>query len=226
MDISELRLWLRGYLLDDISDNPDQDDEGYRWKNAELDSHLAGAQEEACRRGGLLYTETDTIGQISLSAGTYLYDIDAHFVRVTDFIFDDKPLVRTTIDKLTRTARKWRSATSGTPKQYAVKGRTLAIYPPPDATQAANTAQLAGYHTPLKRLSAANPTPEIEESLHKHLIYYAAKLAFQKRDIDTHDPQAAAEMEREFTMHFGPLLRADAMAQRFEIGEDIVVMAE
>lgn len=85
------------------------------------------------------------------------------------------------------------------------------VYPIPTTGDNINvvygdTIQLSVIRTPTTRLILSTDTPELPEYMHYDLIWWCMKLAYDKRDSETYNPQRAAECDMEFTRRFGPRL--------------------
>lgn len=201
MKRAELIRKVREDYLDDVSDAPDQDDEGYRWSDAFLGRAIAEAEYEACRRTDLLYDEsTAAITAIALVDGTASYALSAKVTRLVAVVYDGAPLAHKTLGELTETyGEQWRADT-GEPVAYAVSGKVLRVYPTPSADEDGDALSLEVYRLPLKSFV---DEPEIGEEYHEDLCLYAAHSAYKRRDEDTYDPKKARELLQEFNAAFG-----------------------
>lgn len=206
MNRLELIRKVREDYLDDVSDNPDQSDEGLNWSDSFLARALAEAEFEACRRTDLIYDDsTAAVTQITLVSGTAGYTLSSKITKIENVVYNDAPLEHKTEEGLAaENGADWRADT-GEPASYIIKGKTIRFYPVPTDDEATDIVYLEVYRLPLKSFVDA---PEIPEEYHEDLCSYAAHLAWKRRDEDTYDPKKVVEMMMEFNEAFGPPVNA------------------
>lgn len=200
---TELIQIIREDLLDDVTDNPDQDDKDYRWSQAFLTRGIATAEAEACRRADLIYdTTTAAVCSVTLVADTSTYAIHSKVTVLEKVIYDGEEIPQATEEELEAYyGATWRADT-GAPTHYIVLGRNIRLYPIPTTTEAGETVSLEVYRLPLARFT---DTLEVPEEYHQDLCEYVAYLAFKRRNEDTEDQRKAKNHLAEFTARFGEL---------------------
>lgn len=194
---------LREDYLDDVTDNPDQSDEDYRWSTGFLTRAIATSEFEACRRADLIHdTTTPAVCNITLVAGTCLHALHSKITVLDKVIYDGAEIPKVTEAGLEANyGEDWRDDT-GAPTSFLVLGRKIRLYPIPTATEADDTVSLEVYRLPMARFTN---TPEIPEEYHMDLCEYAAYLAYRRGDEDTKDMRKAKAFLAEFEARFGDL---------------------
>lgn len=87
--------------------------------------------------------ETDAYS-FALVVDQFEYPLPSDVHQVTWITWNDQPLTLGTTDDWIRQSRNWRTATSGTPSDIAIDGRTFLLYPPP-SSDAITTAGVVVY---------------------------------------------------------------------------------
>jgi len=217
MTRGELIRMVREDWLDDVSDNPDQNDEDRRWSDQFIARWLARGEIVACQgsRGGDLIFDSSTaaVTQITLATDTASYSSSSKITRIEAVIYDGAPLEQKTEREIvSENGDDWRTAT-GEPTAYIVKGRTIRFYPIPTSSENGDTVYLEVYRIPI---DSFKEEPEIPEEFHEYLCAYAAYRAYSRRDEDTHDPKRAAEALAEFERIFGRPVSASVRRHHLE----------
>lgn len=217
MTLAELIRMTREDWLDDVSDNPDQNDEDRRWKDTFLARSLARGESVACqgKNGGDLIFDDSTaaITQITLITDTAGYTYDSRITRIEAVIYGDAPLEKKTERELVdEEGEEWRTET-GEPTSYIVKGRTIRLFPVPTSGENGEIVYLEVYRLPL---ASFKTEPEIPEEFHEYLCAYAAYRAYNRRDEDTYNPGKAADALAEFRSVFGEPVEASIRRHHLE----------
>jgi len=93
MNRDELITILREEYLDDVSDNPEQDEDDYRWSTSFLSRALATSEMEACRRANLIFdNSTVAVCTITLVSGTHTHTLHDKITKLEQVIYDGEPL--------------------------------------------------------------------------------------------------------------------------------------
>lgn len=190
MTLGELRLALRARIDDTLPD--------YLWSDAELNSFINQATDEACIRARLNVDSTSpAVTSIVVTAGVSKYPLHKSIFYV-DRVFDNgmvRELVRTSHQDLDEKFIKWPTHTAA-PTHFlldmnyyhatgeAEQTHLLTIYPIPVAN---STISLTVFRLPLVAMSLDTDIPEVPAYLHADLLHWAAHLAYLKRDTDTED---------------------------------------
>ncbi len=176
----------------------------YLWEDAEVDSFLNEAENEAAERASLIYDDTSATSLIAVVAGTKRYALTANVVRL-DY-------AELTIPPATE------------PIGIAIIDRREAgprsLFLVPDATaiefnftpEAAGTLRLGMYRLPATPMTLVTDVPEIKARHHAKLLDWALHLAYLKTDSDAFDQGKADRHESEFIANFGQ--RIDANVKR------------
>ena len=181
MTLGELRSALRSRLADVSPD--------YLWSDAELNSFLNQATDEACIRARLIVDSTSVVvTSIAVAAGVNQYPIHKS-VFFIDRAFDlgsKRELTKIGHDEMDEKFLKWPDDT-GIPTRflldmnyYHVPGaeehtHKMTIYPTPLAS---STIQLTVFRLPLEAMESDGDTPEIPTHLHPDLLHWACHLAY------------------------------------------------
>lgn len=172
------------------------------WSNEELTAYIQEAQNEVARRCNL-FEDFGTAYNISIIAGTSVYDYDSKILQIIGNILQSngKELERVDMKDIFEVSR-WDTET-GTPTKYAMNYRSKQIYfyPTPVAN---DTFKPFVYRLPATALSWTSNTTalEIPEEYAIKMLWWAAFLAYMKSDVDTYDPKQAEKFKALFDAEF------------------------
>lgn len=187
MNRAELRAAARQRLNDLV--------EGYGWSDAELNGWINEAVREAAIRAGLLSAAVT----VALVGGQAEYPLDSAISYVLSArLAAGGLLMRTARATLDAHCADW-MATTGTPTQFFIEGRTLTVWPTPAA---AATVLLQTHQYPAA-LTTDQHSPSLEDHEHLFLVEWVIYRAGQKRDMDFTLPNPE-QYEASFTRAFGP----------------------
>lgn len=193
----------------------------YLWSDGEVAGYFADAENEACIRAGLLSDETTPlITQIPITMGSAWLSLSPLVLNVERaWLEGTGDLQRVSLEQLER-YHLWVS--QGTPKEYAISGNRLRLYPTPSE---AATLALRVSRLPLSPLvsSALQAEPEIPPAEHLRLLDWTLYRAFSRRDADTFDARRALDYRGRFDGYFGPRPSAHARRQYREARKHCVM---
>ncbi len=157
------------------------------------------AEQEACRRAGLLIESAHAMCNVSVSAGDPLVQIDSKIIDIKKarMSLGSEKLDPVTVSEL---PMNWESDT-GTPSYYVTDYQSGAIrlYPSPIVD---DDLLLTATRLPLRDMEDGEDKPEIRAEYHYALVQWMLHRAYAKQDVDIFDPnkssRALAEFEREF----------------------------
>jgi hypothetical protein len=195
----------------------------YLWSDDNLVAWANEAEEEACIRKNLIFDRTTEdvddvpVCKVAIFEGTGTFSLhesivlvrNAYLVDASDEVIPLKIYDRFKVECLDD---DWRT-TSDEPTGiiFDDTGGELNCLP-----EAAYTLYLEVYRTPLTKMAAYSgasiDSPEIAPRHHHYLLHWMLYRAYSKRDVDTFDPNRAAQEKREFEAYFG--LRPAANARR------------
>ena len=166
--------------------------EDYQASDDDIISYIAEAEKEAAERA--LFFRTDSTYDISISASQASYDLDdlIIFLDRVKISGESKPLTKTTRRELDFEIDAWETAT-GTPQWYFQEGRTITLYPIPDA---AGTLLVDASRYPERAMET--PTER-----HEDLAYWTLYRIYSQRDADINAPQLAELNRQRFIEAFG-----------------------
>lgn len=179
------------------------------WKDEEVLRYINRAQREACLRAKLIKDNTTTaVTQISVVAGTSIYDLHASIIRIDDIYLSStgKSLSKVDRSEVKRLDPRWRSA-SGTVtvwmEHWGIK--KIEIYKIPTAT---DTLYLDVVRLPITPVTALSTTLEIQDEFLDQLVDGVAWYAFLKKDSQTLNLEASKRHHDLFSLSFGPPVKA------------------
>lgn len=177
------------------------------------------AQDQSCRRGNLLYDESDpTICRITLVNGTRNYQLDQKITVLEKVLLEGKELIHTTEDGLDSLYSGWRltTASKGPPTHYYIRQRTLYTYPIAGIESDTKTLDLSVYRKPKTQLTAVGDAFEIFEEAQDDLIYWMLYRTYNLRDENLTDPTAAALYYGLFETSYGQEVPLRVRIHQFE----------
>jgi len=160
------------------------------------------AQNEACRRAGLIRDSISSFCAASITAGDPMVELDDRIIDVLRVRTSTQsyPLSITWSTSLDSTRPGW-EVEIGDPTAYLTDYQTgyIRLYPTPtkDADLLMTVSRL-----PLNALEGDSDEPEIRKDYHPALVQWMLYKAYAKQDVDLFDPRksslALAEFEKEF----------------------------
>lgn len=212
MTPQELIDHLRGEILDDLA-------EPQLWTDENLVRYLNAAVNEACERAWLIEDRlTVACCVIPLVAGQAEYQLHKSVFKVKRAAWGREILAPTSTEDLDDDHFGWENA-QGRPEAYIESSSNsirLSRLPRAADVAATPTLQLTVYRTLLAPLTIESnldaELTDIKAIYQLRLLWWAAHLAFLKRDAESFDPARANEFEAMFTRAFGQ--RRDANVER------------
>jgi hypothetical protein len=177
----------------------------YLWPDADVIEYANDAVNEACRRAKLI-TDSETAACCTLTitppAVSCLFHSSVIYVK--DIIdVNGVPLVKVPRQALDYSTPGWRAHTATKPEFWVpdLTSRTFRPYPAP--SQAA-TFTATVIRTPLTGMSnPATDSPEIPARYHRPLVHWMRFRAYNRRDSETYDADAAKKAYEDFAAEFG-----------------------
>lgn len=137
-----------------------------------LDIHLQSALEAFNRR--VWYKLTESSSFVTIVAGTHLYTVPAGMEELLIVEWNTIPLRKGHWREWREKAgRDWRSKT-GAPQEYCLEGRSILIFPTPDAASVADDNTLFGRYVAAAGAFDDTELAFIGSQSHRILAYYAA----------------------------------------------------
>ncbi len=174
------------------------------WSDPEIIDFVNQAEDEACRRAGLLVDSSSSITEISVSAGDYAVELDSSVIYVRRVRVQGGQVLQPRVSRsMDEDAPGWEDTPAGNPVIFVPDWESgkLRIWPP---FSSAATLRLTVVRTPLNEMLEDSDEPEIPRRYHKSLLDWVKHLAYQKQDADTMDIAKSAQFEERFTAEFGP----------------------
>jgi len=179
-------------------------DENVLWKDRQLLRFLVEAQEEACMRGELIYTDDNPVDIIE---GEAKYTVSPIMLQINKVIYQNKEVIHIAKSDLERLHPDWRTQSGiGTNQAYYyMTGYTFNIFPTPSATDVATDPEihLEGYRLPTENLVEADDL-EIPLFMHKNVMWHALHAAYGMADADALNYKESQVYLTKFDMAFGP----------------------
>lgn len=196
----------------------------YRWDNDAVTEFINLAEDEACRRAGLLVDSSSELTQASVIAHDPVVELSEEVIHIRRAVLvsSGRVLVPRVARSMDDEVPGWETSQSSSPIVFIPDWETAKIHlwPP---SRVNDELRLTVVRTPRRRLSSPEDTPEIARRYHQGLINWAKCLAYSDQDIDTFDPKAAEKCGALFTAEFGPPSAAIdehwAAEQYYDIGE-------
>jgi hypothetical protein len=198
-----------GELIAEFRALADDKSEPFLWDDASVLRWLNEAQDEAAERARLLYdTHTPACCTLTLAIGESVYRLHDSVVQVIEAHTVSAEGKRTRLCR--DDPHKFAALTSFSdhPSSYAIigqarSGQGLSILLDQPAL-AADTLKLSVYRVALQPMELSVDDPEIAESSHRKLVYYALGIAFQTRDREAPDTdQRSTQFMSVFDAYFG-----------------------
>lgn len=158
------------------------------------------AEQEACRRAGLLIESVHAMCTLGVTAGDPVVSLNSKIIDIKKarMSLDSQELYPITVNQL---ALDWESDT-GTPSHYVTDYQSGAIrlYPSPIVD---DDLKLTVIRLPLADMADGTDEPEIREEYHPALVQWILYRAYAKQDADIFDPNKSARALAEFEREFG-----------------------
>lgn len=158
------------------------------------------AEQEVCRRSGLLIESVHAMCTVAVTAGNPVVSLNSKIIDIKKarMSLDAVFLLPASVNNLCAT---W-EADTGTPSHYITDYQSGAIrlYPVPVVD---DDLKLTVTRLPLVGMSAGTDEPEIRAEYHDALVQWILHRAYAKQDIDIFDPQKSARALAEFEREFG-----------------------
>lgn len=160
---------------------------------------------EAVRRSKLIIDSTASICTIAFTTTNPVLNLDSRIIGIREAIVSGATLPLDPYH-IADMPYGWRS-TTGTPAGYITDygSNQIRLYPQPTT---AGTLLLSVFREPLEDMANDSDEPEIPARYHADLVQWMLFLAFDEKDAETNDPQAAAKAEKKFTAAFGQRVSA------------------
>lgn len=222
MKLRELRLIVREAADDTVKP--------FLWSDAFIAQTLNEGEVQACRRARLLVDSSTTeVCRITLTADKELYDIDPRviFIRRVKLSTTGVPIGFARVRDMDEAMNDWESET-GTVVGWVpdfTSGK-LRLYRTPTSAEVPATLTLTVVREPLEPMTDDDHQPEIRPRHQHALQHWALFRMFSKRDLETYDPQRAADHLALFEAEFGPASTAvdeQWIDQNYNYSQDIGV---
>lgn len=212
----------RTILLEDHLDTVLGDGVGMLSYSA-VNRYINEAQVEACKRWDVLIdTTTAAVCQVTLATGTRGYPIHDKITRIHRAEYYNSSTGKRVVleqqpyDQIERNyGASWRTNT-GQPRLFAVKGRTMYLYPTPGDNEDGAAINLEVARLPLGELIDDNDEFEVPEQYQQDLLHWAAYRARSRRDNELGDPQGAGFHLQNFERAFGVPVSAQVLIHQLE----------
>lgn len=173
------------------------------------------AQKQACRRMDLLWDETSSLCTITLVADQAQYPFSQKITKLESVRYDGAELEKKTESEMDLSWPAWRSVDSGIPLYYIVRGRTISLYPAPDAASATEL-NLGVYRLPITALKSKSQGYEVEEEAQEDFIYWMLYRVYNLRDEDLFDPDKAGAYKQMFDDSYGDEISMEMRIHQLE----------
>ena len=158
------------------------------------------AEQEVCRRSGLLIESVHAMCTVAVTAGDPVVSLNSKIIDIKKarMSLDSQELYPITVNQL---ALYWENDT-GTPSHYVTDYQSGAIrlYPSPVVD---DDLKLTVTRLPIADMADGEDEPEIREEYHSALVQWILHRAYAKQDIDIFDPHKSARALAEFEREFG-----------------------
>lgn len=194
------------------------------WDDEEITDYANEAEDEACRRAGLLVDSSSDITELDIAAGDSVLELDESviYVRRAILVSTGRRLTPRVSRAMDEEVPGWESSMASSPMVFIPDWESgkLKLWPPSKNDDVIRTTVV---RTPLKAMEDDDDVPEIPRRHHVGLLEWMKHLGYLKQDADTFDPKKASEHEARFTAEFGPPSAAIdehwAAEQYYDIGE-------
>jgi hypothetical protein len=196
------------YLNDDVPD--------YLWSDKSLLRKLSEAQRQACNRADLIFDNSNSFYvRFTLVENRSSYTFDQKLTRIDRVSINGVAMI-----KLTREAFNNLDAAlpgmAGKDLYYCITGRTINVYPAPNAIDAGSYLQLEAYRLPDVDIESTSDELEIPEENHRDLIWWVLHECFNKPDIDIFNQEKQYKYLQKFEEVFGSYVSARVRQHQFE----------
>ena len=158
------------------------------------------AEQEACRRAGLLIESVHAMCTVAVTAGSPVVSLNSKIIDIKKarMSLDSQELYPITVDQL---ALDWENDT-GTPSHYVTdyQSGSIRLYPSPIVD---DDLKLTVTRLPLVDMADGTDEPEIRPEYHYALVQWILYRAYAKQDVDIFDPNKSAKALAEFEREFG-----------------------
>lgn len=197
MTLGELRKLFRNKVGDQA--------QPYLWLDPEIAEFANEAEREACRRADLLVdSSTPSVCTLSIKAANPTVKLHSSVLDILRMRVQGQALTvePSTAVEMDSGYGDWESGTGTEILHYLTDLDTASVrlYPIP---QKDLTLRLTVVRLPLREMESASDEPEILARHHRKLVYWMMKLAYEKQDSETFDPDKAKRSEAEFIKEFG-----------------------
>lgn len=163
------------------------------------------AEQEACRRAGLLIESVHAMCTVSVTAGDPVISLDSKIINIMNarMSLDSCQIDPVTVSEL---PFDWEPC-YGTPSHYVTDYQSGAIrlYPSPVVN---DDLLLTVTRLPLRDMAEGDDEPEIRSEYHNALVQWMLHRAYAKQDVDIFDPNKSARALAEFEREFGKRVSA------------------
>ena len=189
-------------------------------KDDRLLQFASEAENEACRRAGLLVDSLADFCFVQVDANDPLVPIDPRIINIrrAKLSISTYSLSPVRAEEMDRVNPGWESHV-GTPTTYVTNYQTNAIRLYPKQQVAAELTMTVS-RLPLDRLSNKTDEPEIREEHHPALVQWMLYRAYSKQDSDLFDANKAARALAEFEKEFGK--KASARNERWQADRPMI----
>lgn len=187
----------------------------YLWSDLEIIEYINEAEKEVCERSKLLYCKDLDIGKITTLNNINTYNYSNKFIKIERVLLDNKPLTETNKSTLQNLYNDFEKI-EGKPRQYFIESDKIIIFPKPNLENSGKELQLEGFIRPIVELVNNNDEPSIPSEYHNKMMSYVFKLAYEKQDTETFDPNRAGYYELQFQNYFGKGIDANVLRKQGE----------
>lgn len=186
MDVQEIRDYVRNHLEMDDEELPD----------ILLDIYLQDAFEQTIARCNRWprYEKTWSISKVAGSTGATLPD-DVLIPSIMSVMAGNQQLVYITQENAERAYSQVAEVGGGMPAQYSIWGREIVLWPSPGIDSTFDMT-VRGYRQPVWT-NEASTIPDIDESLHRAIAYYAMSLTYSAQEDEILEGVHLARWDRD-----------------------------
>lgn len=160
------------------------------------------------------YTADQTT--LQLVAGQFEYPLPDNVSQVVRVDWNDQPLTPASTYKWDREETPWRHGTAGRPAEFAIEGRRLILYPPPDAGNIATAGYLHYRYLAATSGLDEGGAPGVVHNDQVLAVCYAALLYLRARPTEENLPRQQGLEKTVKEWLAGALRRAHTPSLRYE----------